>query len=365
MEENKINRRRPRRGGRELLKVRNVCRDFKINQSDTFAALKDISFSVEAGDFLSVMGPSGSGKSTLLYILGGLDDPTTGRVWFERKSLQGMTAKEKSLLKKRDIGFVFQFYNLVPNLTVEDNILLPLILDGKSTDDYQGRLNELLKVIGIEENRHALPRHLSGGQQQRVAIARALIIEPKVILADEPIGNLDSKNGHDVMTLLKKINQDYQTTIIQVTHSEEAAAFGKHILRMKDGQIITQESVKQELAQVPVETPEITQENSKEDLHMVIHEAVQSVVQGAVQAAIKEVVRATPELTHSESLEPLEIEASQSLEEEPSIVDQEIVQEVVAVAKPKKTEETVAVVTITMAVPEEITREVEPLEEQK
>lgn len=223
---------------KSIIRVENVQKTFEVNREVEVQALKDISFSVKKGQFLSIMGPSGSGKSTLLYILGGLDDPTSGKIWIDTKPLGKMSPKEKSLLKLRDIGFIFQFYNLVPNLTVEDNILLPLILDGKNIKDYQEKLDVLLKKIGIREKREAYPNELSGGQQQRVAIARALIIEPKVILADEPIGNLDSKNGEAVMELLRKINQEEKTTIIQVTHSEESAEYGSHVLHMKDGVII-------------------------------------------------------------------------------------------------------------------------------
>lgn len=228
-----------------IMNVSNVNRYFVINKTTKFHVLKNIKFSVNEGSFLSIMGPSGSGKSTLLYILGGLDEPDNGSVSIGKRSLQQMNFKEKSLLKKRDIGFIFQFYNLVPNLTVEDNILLPLILDGKNIKDYDKKLDSILKSIGIKELKKSLPRNLSGGQQQRVAIARALIIEPKIILADEPIGNLDSKSGENVMKILEKINKDMGTTIIQVTHSEEAAKYGTDIIRMKDGQIVSKQSLKQ------------------------------------------------------------------------------------------------------------------------
>ncbi|WP_321383926.1 ABC transporter ATP-binding protein [uncultured Enterococcus sp.] len=232
---------------KNIIRVENVQKTFEVNPELQVQALKDISFSVKKGQFLSIMGPSGSGKSTLLYILGGLDDPTAGKIWIDTKPLSKMSAKDKSLLKRRDIGFIFQFYNLVPNLTVEDNILLPLILDGKNIKDYQEKLDTLLKKIGIRDKREAYPNELSGGQQQRVAIARALIIEPKVILADEPIGNLDSKNGQAVMELLKKINQEEETTIVQVTHSEESAEYGSHVLHMKDGVIIEHKKTDREL----------------------------------------------------------------------------------------------------------------------
>lgn len=232
-----------KRKQKRIMTVSDVNRHFVINKTNEFLALSDVNFLVRKGEFLSIMGPSGSGKSTLLYILGGLDDPDDGEVVIEDRNIQEMSFKEKSQMRKRDIGFIFQFYNLVPNLTVEDNILLPLILDGKNINNYQDKLDDILDDIGISHLKDSLPKNLSGGQQQRVAIARALIIEPKIILADEPIGNLDSKSGNNVMELLKKINEETGTTIIQVTHSEEAAQYGSSIIRMKDGQIIGQEKV--------------------------------------------------------------------------------------------------------------------------
>lgn len=238
----KIRKRKQKR----IMTVSNINRLFVINKTNEFQALSEVNFLVRKGEFLSIMGPSGSGKSTLLYILGGLDDPDDGEVVIEDRIIQEMSFKEKSQLRKRDIGFVFQSYNLVPNLTVEDNILLPLILDGKNINNYQDRLDDILDDIGISHLKDSLPKNLSGGQQQRVAIARALIIEPKIILADEPIGNLDSKSGNRVMKLLRRINEETGTTIIQVTHSEEAAQYGSSIIRMKDGKIIGQEKVNRE-----------------------------------------------------------------------------------------------------------------------
>lgn len=229
--------------GNTILRVDSINKIFQINKKETFQALKDINFTVNEGDFLSIMGPSGCGKSTLLYLLGGLDDPSSGSVYFNEKDLKAMSSKERSKLKCNNMGFIFQFYNLVPNLTVEDNIMLPIILDGKDTRKHRAKLDEILSIIDMGDKRKELPRNLSGGQQQRVAIARALVFEPELILADEPIGNLDSKNGTIVMELLQKINRDLGTTIIQVTHSEEAAAYGTHIVNMKDGEIVAKESL--------------------------------------------------------------------------------------------------------------------------
>jgi putative ABC transport system ATP-binding protein len=223
----------------KAISVENLYKSFKVGKENT-EVLKDLTFSVDKGEFLSIMGPSGCGKSTLLYLLGGLDKPTSGNVMINEKNLSGLNEKQKSLMRKREIGFVFQFYNLVPNLSVEDNIMLPLTLDGKKLKQYKDKLDKLLDIIGMTEKRKATPRELSGGQQQRVAIARALIFEPEIILLDEPIGNLDSKSGNDIMKLFKKINQDFGKTLIQVTHSHEAAMFGTSLLELKDGEIVSQ-----------------------------------------------------------------------------------------------------------------------------
>jgi len=186
------------------------------------------------------MGPSGSGKSTLLYLLGGLDNPTSGSVKISGKELSVMKDKAKSIMRRRDVGFVFQFYNLIPNLDVEDNIMLPILLDGKKIKDYRKKLDDILEVVGLTDRRKHTPRELSGGQQQRVAIARALINEPEVILADEPIGNLDSKTGQEIMELLRRINLENGKTIVQVTHSSDAASYGQRIIYVKDGKVVEQ-----------------------------------------------------------------------------------------------------------------------------
>jgi putative ABC transport system ATP-binding protein len=184
------------------------------------------------------MGPSGSGKSTLLYLIGGLDEPTTGQILVNDKELKTMKDLEESIMRRRELGFVFQFYNLIPNLNVEDNIMLPILLDGKNPKKYEEDLNEILKLVGLEDRRYHTPRELSGGQQQRVAIARALINDPDIIMADEPIGNLDSVTGTEIMELFKRINSEKKKTIIQVTHSESAAQYGNRIIRLKDGRIL-------------------------------------------------------------------------------------------------------------------------------
>ena len=228
----------------KVIDAKGICKEFIIGKSRE-QVLKQISFQVRQGEFLSVMGPSGCGKSTLLYILGGLDLPTGGEVYSFGRSYKDMSEKEKSKMRRTKIGFVFQFYNLVPNLNVEDNILLPILLDGKKIKDYENPLSEILEITGLTERRKFKPRELSGGQQQRVAIARALLFGPELILADEPIGNLDSKSGIEIMELFKKINREMGKTIIQVTHSEEAALYGTRLIRMKDGVIKEDKMIEQ------------------------------------------------------------------------------------------------------------------------
>ena len=220
-----------------IVKVTNLSKVFGSKENSN-TVLDNISFEIEKGEFVSLMGASGSGKSTLLYLIGGLDKPTNGVVFINDKDINKLKEKQIAELRRKDIGFVFQFYNLVQNLTVEENIMLPVVLDGKKEKDYKERLEKILKIIGLEDKRKALPNQLSGGQQQRVSIARAIILSPSLILADEPIGNLDSKSGEEVMNLFKKINEEENITILQVTHSEEAAKYGNRIIRLKDGKIV-------------------------------------------------------------------------------------------------------------------------------
>lgn len=199
--------------------------------------LKNIDTTISKGEFISIMGPSGSGKSTLLYLIGGLDKPTSGSIKINGKELSVMKDNEESIMRRRDIGFVFHFYNLIPNLNVEENIMLPILLDGKKMKGYKNKLEEILEDVGLTDRRHHTPRELSGGQQQRVAIARALINEPDLILADEPIGNLDSKTGTEIMKLLQKINKEKGKTIVQVTHSSESAEYGNRTINLRDGRV--------------------------------------------------------------------------------------------------------------------------------
>lgn len=229
-------------GGGPVIEAQEVSKAFQAGR-ETANVLKQVSFSVRQGEFLSIMGPSGCGKSTLLYLLGGLDNPGSGRVLIHGQDIQLLRDREKGILRRRTIGFIFQFYNLVANLSVEDNIMLPLVMDGKKPADYRHRLEELLEIVGLGDRRRFTPRELSGGQQQRVAIARALMNSPEILLADEPIGNLDSKSGTEVMELFRRINEERRVTIVQVTHSAEAAGYGQSILYLRDGVIERRETL--------------------------------------------------------------------------------------------------------------------------
>lgn len=221
----------------KIIEVENLCKNYKLGK-EKINILNNINFYVNKGDFLSIMGPSGCGKSTLLYLLGGLDRASSGNVKINNKDLNSLSEKEKSVMRRRNIGFVFQFYNLVPNLTTEDNILLPLILDKRKINKYKDKLEKILEIIEMSNKKNAFPRELSGGQQQRVAIARALIFEPEIILADEPIGNLDSKTGESIMKLFKNINNTFKTSIVQVTHSLESSKYGNRVINLRDGAIV-------------------------------------------------------------------------------------------------------------------------------
>lgn len=219
-----------------VIETVDLWKSYKLGTTDV-EVLRDINVLIHKGEFVSIMGPSGSGKSTLLYLIGGLDKPTSGSIRVNGQEISQMKDKEESAMRRKELGFVFQFYNLIPNLSVEENILLPVLLDGKIIKNYKDKLQDILTIVGLTDRRNHTPKELSGGQQQRVAIARALINEPELILADEPIGNLDSKTGTEVMELLKSINQEKGRTIVQVTHSKEAADYGQRIINLKDGKV--------------------------------------------------------------------------------------------------------------------------------
>lgn len=222
-----------------ILEVKNLRKVFTDGLSTPLEVLKNINLNVKKGEFISLMGESGSGKSTLLYQIGFLDTPTEGTILINGKDVGKLNDEQQSKIRRETIGFVFQFYNLIPNLSVEDNIMLPVIMSKKKRKDYEQRLESLLKTVGLSEKRKNLPKQLSGGQQQRVAIARAVIMNPTLILADEPTGNLDSISTDEIMRLFKKLNKEQNITIIQVTHSQQVAEYTDKIIYLKDGQIVS------------------------------------------------------------------------------------------------------------------------------
>ncbi|MDD4767763.1 MAG: ABC transporter ATP-binding protein [Desulfotomaculaceae bacterium] len=219
-----------------ILTVQDLCKTYGAGDTKV-EALKNVSFAVSKGEFVSVIGPSGSGKSTLLNMIGALDYPTSGKVIIDGRDIYTMKEEELSVFRRRNIGFVFQAYNLVPELNVEENIGLPILLDYKKPD--QQYIDELLDILGLAERKRHLPGQLSGGQQQRVAIGRALAAKPAIILADEPTGNLDSKNSRDVINLLKLSVERYRQTLIMITHNQSYASFADRVLSVEDG-IVTE-----------------------------------------------------------------------------------------------------------------------------
>jgi len=219
-----------------MIKLTNLSRVFRTQDVET-TALSNINLTVNEGDFLAIMGPSGCGKSTLLSILGMLDSPTTGSFDFAGTDIAGYSEKQLSMLRKASIGFVFQSFNLIDELTVFENVELPLQYQKISKSERKERVEAILKRVGIDHRGEHLPQQLSGGQQQRVAVARALVINPKLILADEPTGNLDSKNGDEVMAMLRELNCE-GTTVIMVTHSDKEGNYADRLVRLFDGQVM-------------------------------------------------------------------------------------------------------------------------------
>jgi putative ABC transport system ATP-binding protein len=222
-----------------ILEANDVSKQYQMGEV-AVDALVGVDFVVEKGEFVAVMGPSGSGKSTLLHLLGGLDKTTDGEVTLGGRKLSVMSDKEVTLARRRNVGFVFQFYNLLPTLTAEENIALPLLIDGKKIKAYQSKLDELLELVGLTDRRRHKPDQLSGGEQQRVAIARAFVNDPDIVLADEPTGNLDSRAGEEVMKLLRRSCDELGQTIVVVTHDPKAASFADRIVFLKDGQIASE-----------------------------------------------------------------------------------------------------------------------------
>lgn len=219
----------------EILKVENLTKIYGKGESEVIA-LDHVTFSVERGEFVAIVGASGSGKSTLLHLIGGVDRPTEGKVYIDGKNIYSLNDDNLAIFRRRQIGLIYQFYNLIPILSVEENITLPLDLDNRKPD--KNNLNNLLNLLGLTNRRKHLPNQLSGGQQQRTSIGRALITNPTIILADEPTGNLDSKASDDIVELLIKSNKEYSQTIILITHNMEIAKCADRIIKIEDGKIV-------------------------------------------------------------------------------------------------------------------------------
>ncbi len=225
----------------EILRAEHLCKTYGKGENQV-KALDDVSFSVNQGEFIAIIGPSGSGKSTLLHILGGVDQPTNGSVYMDNVDVYAQNEEQLAIFRRRQVGLIYQFYNLIPVLNVTENITLPVLMDGQKVN--QERLQELLTTLNLVGREHHLPNQLSGGQQQRVSIGRALMNAPSVVLADEPTGNLDSKNSQEILELLKVSNQKYNQTLIMITHDESIALQADRILAIEDGRIIRDEVIR-------------------------------------------------------------------------------------------------------------------------
>ncbi|MBR4342169.1 MAG: ABC transporter ATP-binding protein [Lachnospiraceae bacterium] len=225
----------------ELLNVQNLTKEYGSG-STLVKALDNVSFSVQHGEFLAIIGPSGSGKSTLLHALGGVDRPTSGKVYMDGQDVYDQSEENLAIFRRRYVGLVYQFYNLIPVLNVVENITLPVLMDGRKVNEE--RLEELLDILKLKDRRDYLPNQLSGGQQQRVSIGRALMSAPSVVLADEPTGNLDSKNSQEIVNLLKYSNIRYKQTLIVITHDESIALQADRVIAIEDGRIVKDERIK-------------------------------------------------------------------------------------------------------------------------
>ena len=225
----------------EILRVENLCKTYGKGANEV-KALDNVSFSVNKGEFIAIIGPSGSGKSTLLHILGGVDKPTSGKVYMDGSDVYAQNDEQLAIFRRRQVGLIYQFYNLIPVLDVTENITLPVLMDGQKVN--QKRLDELIATLKLKGREKHLPNQLSGGQQQRVSIGRALMNAPAVVLADEPTGNLDSKNSQEIVELLKMSNQKYNQTLIIITHDENIALQADRILAIEDGKIIRDEVIR-------------------------------------------------------------------------------------------------------------------------
>lgn len=225
----------------EILKIEHLSKIYGKGET-AVKALDDVSFSVKKGEFVAIIGPSGSGKSTLLHLIGGVDRPTSGKVLIDNTDIYKLNETQLAIFRRRQIGLIYQFYNLLPVLTVEENIQLPLLLDGHKVDKKQ--FGDIVRTLGLQDRLNHLPNQLSGGQQQRVSIGRALINNPAIMLADEPTGNLDSKNGNEIIDLLKMFNKTYNQTLIIITHDERIALQADRIIAIEDGRIAKDEVIR-------------------------------------------------------------------------------------------------------------------------
>ena len=225
----------------ELLKIEKLTKIYGSGENEV-RALDGVSFSVEKGEFLAIIGPSGSGKSTLLHILGGVDHPTSGKVWLDGQDVYAQDEEQLAIFRRRQVGLIYQFYNLIPVLNVVENMTLPVLMDGRKVNEE--RLEELLDTLGLKGRTNNLPNQLSGGQQQRVSIGRALMNAPSVVLADEPTGNLDSKNSQEIVELLRSSNLKYKQTLIVITHDESIALQADRIIAIEDGRITRDERIR-------------------------------------------------------------------------------------------------------------------------
>ena len=219
----------------EILKTENLTKIYGSGNNKVIA-LDNVNISINEGEFVAIVGASGSGKSTLLHLLGGVDKPTSGKVYVGGKDIYKLSSDNLAIFRRREVGLIYQFYNLIPILTAKENIILPVELDNKKVNNEE--LNKLLKDLGMDTRKNHLPNQLSGGQQQRVSIGRALITHPKIVLADEPTGNLDSKSSDEIIELLKKANKEYKQTIIMITHNMELAKEADRIIKIEDGHIV-------------------------------------------------------------------------------------------------------------------------------
>lgn len=228
-------------GQMEILRCEGLTKTYGSGQT-LVKALDQVDLKIQKGQFVTIVGSSGSGKSTLLHMLGGVDSPTSGKIWIEDTDIAGLSEKNRAVFRRRKVGLIYQFYNLIPTLDVRQNILLPMLLDGQKTDEI--RLGELTETLGLTGRLSHLPSQLSGGQQQRAAIGRALIYRPAILLADEPTGNLDRKNSEEILGLLKISNQKYAQTILLITHDEKLALEADRIITIEDGKIVSDEEVR-------------------------------------------------------------------------------------------------------------------------